>query len=73
MPDLIFLKKFEMFFLVRGRARYKPSLVCSKFKFKLSAGIQLFGLKTTSHGKPVLKNEFLRSGLPSGVIFMPKS
>ena len=39
------------------KSRYKLSLVFrlspvwSKFKFKFSAGIQLFGLKTTSHGK----------------------
>ena len=53
-----FLKnKIQNFFWVRVRARYKPSLVfrlslvCSKFKFRLSAGIQLFGLKTTSHDK----------------------
>ena len=43
----------------RVGARYKPSLVfrlclvCSKFKF--SAGIQFFGLKTTLHGKPDIK------------------
>ena len=46
----------------RVGARYKPSLVfrlclvCSKFKF--SAGIQLFGLKKTSQGKPDLKIYF---------------
>ena len=51
----------------RVGARYKPSLVfrlclvCSKFKF--SAGIQFFGLKTTSQGKPDLKKSFLRSDL----------
>ena len=59
-------KKCANFFLVRVRARYKPSLVfrlnlvCSKFKFKSSASIQLFGLKTTSHVKYDLKNSFLR-------------
>ena len=43
----------------RVGARYKPSLVfrlclvCSKFT--LSAGIQFFAMKTTSHGKPGLK------------------
>ena len=48
------------------RARYKLSLVfrlstfCSHFKFMLSAGIQLFSLKTTPHGKFDLKNEFSR-------------
>ena len=57
-----FLKNnFEIFYFVRVRARYKLRLVfrlstfCSKFKFMLSAGIQLFGLKTTSQGKPDLK------------------
>ena len=55
-------KNFEIFFWVRVRTRYKLSLVfrlslvCSKFKFMLSVGIQLFGLKTTPHGKPDLKN-----------------
>ena len=45
------------------RVRYRPilvfrlSLVCRKLKF--SAGIQLFGMKTTSYGKPHLKNYFL--------------
>ena len=44
------------------RSWYKLSLVfrlspvCSNFKF--SEAIQLFGLTTTSHGKPDLKNEF---------------
>ena len=57
-----FLKKnFEIFDFVRVRARYKLSLVfrlslvLSMVKFKLAAGIQLFGLKTTSHGKSDLK------------------
>ena len=46
------------------RVMYKLSLVfrlspvCSKFKFKFSADNELFGLKTTSHGNPDLKNEF---------------
>ena len=40
---------------------FRLSLVSSKFKF--SAGIQLFGLKTASHGKSDLKNLFLSSGL----------
>ena len=55
-----FLKKnFEIFYLVRVRARYKTSLVfrlslvLSMVKF--SAGIQLFGLKTTLHDKSDLK------------------
>ena len=69
-----FLEKIEIFYFVRVRARYKLSLVfrlsplCSKFKFMLSVGIQLFGLKTTSHGKPDLKNSFLRSDLRCGDI-----
>ena len=57
-----FLKKFfEIFDFVRVRARYKLrlvfrlSLVLSMVKFKLAAGTQLFGLKTTSHGKSDLK------------------
>ena len=62
-----FEKNLQIVFFIRVRARYKLSLVfrfrpvCSKFKFMLSVGIQLFGLKTTSHGKPDLKNSFLRS------------
>ena len=53
--------KYEIFDFVRVRARYKLSLVfrlslvLSMVKFKLAAGIQLFGLKTTSHGKSDLK------------------
>ena len=31
-------------------------------------GIQLFGRKTTSHGKPDLKNSFLRSDLRFGEV-----
>ena len=60
-------KKFAIFFWDRVRDRYKPSLVfrlclvCSKFTF--SVGIQLFGLKTTSVGKPDLKYSFLGSDL----------
>ena len=56
--------------MIRVRTRYKLSLVfrlslvCSKFKF--SAGIQLFGMKTTSYGKPDLKNSFPRSDLRCG-------
>ena len=70
-------KKFEILYLVRVRARYKPilvfslCLVCSKFMF--SVGIQLFGLKSTSYGKSDLKNELLWSGLPCEVVFRPKS
>ena len=73
-----FLKKnLIIFFRVRVRARdklslvFRLSLVCGKFTF--SAGIQLFGLKTTSYGKPDLKNSFLRSDLPCEVVFRPKN
>ena len=72
-------KKFEIFDFVRVRARYKLSLVfrlslvLSKFKFMLSAGIQLFGLKTTSQGKSDLKIHILRSDLPCEVVFRAKS
>ena len=72
-------KNFEIFYLVRVRARYKLRLVfrlspvSSKFKFMLSAGIQLFVLKTTSHGKSDLKNSYLMSDLPWEVVFRPKS
>ena len=45
---------------------FRNSLVCSKFKF--SAGIQLFGMKITSHGKPDLKNSLLRSDLRLGEV-----
>ena len=61
----------------RVGARYKPSLVfrlclvCSKFKF--SAGIQLFALKTTSHGKSDLKKESFKSDLPCEMVFRPDS
>ena len=58
-----FLKKnLKFFFWFRVWARYNSgmvfrlSLVCSKFKFMFSAGIQFFGLKTTSHVKPDPKN-----------------
>ena len=75
-----FLKKnFEIFYFVRVRARYKLSLVfrlspvCSKFKFMLSTGIQPFGLKTTSHGKPDVMNSFLMSDLPCEVVFRLKN
>ena len=73
-----FEKKFKIILLIRVRGRYKSSLVfslspiCNKFKFKLSVGIKLFGLKTTSHGKPNLKNSFLKSDLPCEVVFRPK-
>ena len=72
-------KNIEIFSLVRVWARYKPSLVfrlslvLSMVKFMLPMGIQLFGLKTTLHGKSDLKNSFLRSGLPCEVVFRPKS
>ena len=70
-----FEKKLKFVFFVMVRSRYKLrlvfrlSLVCSNFKFKFFAVIQLFGLKTTSHVKSDLKNEFLRSGLPCEVVF----
>ena len=57
-----FLKKnFEIFDFDRVRAGnklrlvFRLSLVLSMVKFKFSAGIKLFGLKTTSHGKSDLK------------------
>ena len=62
-----FLKKK---FYYRVSARYRPSLVFrlslvwSKFTF--SAGFQLFGLKTTSHGKPDLNIAFPGSDLRCG-------
>ena len=71
-----FGKKFE-FFLVMARPRYRLTLVFRLNlvygKFTFSAGIQLFGLKTTSHGKPNLKNSFLKSDLPCEVVFRPKN
>ena len=57
-------KKFEIFYFVMVWATYKLSLVfrlspvCSKLKQKFFVDIQLFGLKTTSHGKFDLKNEY---------------
>ena len=42
---------------------FRLSLVCSKFKIKISMGIQLFSLKTTSHGKPDLNNSLCRTTL----------
>ena len=75
----ILKKNFEIFFWFRVWARYKSSmvfrlsLVLSMVKFMLPMGIQLFGLKTTSHGKSDLENSFLRSGLPCEVVFRPKS
>ena len=56
-----FGKKFEIFLLVRVRTTsmfFKLSLVCSKYKFKFSVVIQLFGRKTITHGKSDLKNQF---------------
>ena len=54
--------KFAFWFMVRSKNKlslvFRLSPVCSKFKFKFFAGIQLFGLKTTSHGKSDLKNEY---------------
>ena len=55
-------KNWKFFTSVRVRPKYGLSLVfrlspvCSKFKF--SADIQLFGLKTTSHGKSDPKIHF---------------
>ena len=48
--------------MVRSRLSlvFRLSPVWNKFTF--SAGIQLFGLKTTSHGIPDPKNSFLRCG-----------
>ena len=61
VSDLIFWKKFwNLFFLSwsgpgTSSAWFSGSVrllqVCSKFKRKFSAVIQLFGLKITSHGK----------------------
>ena len=64
-------KQCEILFVIL-RTRYglslvfRLSLVSSKFKF--SAVIQLFVLKTTSHGKPGLKNSFLRLDLRHGKV-----
>ena len=72
-------KKFEIFIFGHGQVQvqaqpgFQGQPVDSKFKLKFFAGIQLFGLKTTSHGKPDLKNSFLRSDLPCQGIFRPKS
>ena len=72
-------KIFEIFDFVRIRAKYKLRLffrlspVFSKFKFMLLVDIQLFGLKTTSHGKSDIKYEFLMSDLPCEVVFRLKS
>ena len=68
------MKKIEILYFFRVRARYKLSLVfrlspvCSKFNFILPTGIQLFGLKTTSHGKSDLKTSYLGSDLPYEVV-----
>ena len=52
------------------RPRYRPSLVFRLSlvfsKFKISEGIQLYGLKITSYGKSYPKNSFLRSDLRCG-------
>ena len=72
-------KKFKIVHFVRVWATFKLSLVfrlspvCSKLKQKFFMDIQLFGLKTTSHGKFDLKNEFLRSDIPCAVVFRPKN
>ena len=60
----ILKKKFVIFFGSGPILIFRLGLVCSKLTF--SAGIQLFGLKTTSHGKPGLKNSFLRSDFRCG-------
>ena len=63
---ILWKKKF--FAMVRSRHGlslvFRLSLVCRNFKF--SGGIQLYGMKTTLHGKPDLKNLFLRSDLRCG-------
>ena len=72
-------KKYELFIFGHGQVQvqaqpgFQGQPVCRKFKFKFFVGIQLFGLKTTSHGKSDLKNEFFRSGLPFEVASRPKS
>ena len=74
----ILKEKIENFFGSGSGPGYKSSmvlrlsLVLSMVKFKFSAYIQFFGLKTTSHGKSDLKNELIRSGLPCEVVFRPK-
>ena len=64
-PGIAIVKKLAVIFgkLLKGVAvaatqclRIVSKLVCSKFKF--SVGIELFGMKTTSHGKPDKKNHF---------------
>ena len=75
----IFFKNFEILFFCHGQVQVQaqPGFqlipVCSKFKFKFSVGIQLFGRKNTSHGKSDLKNQFFRSGLPCEVVFSSKN
>ena len=65
-----FLKKMKFAFWFMVRSRYKLNLVfrlspvCTKFKLKFSAGIQIFAVKATSHGKPNLIDSFWRSDLP---------
>ena len=77
-------KNFKIFVLVWFRARYKPSLVfrlspvCSNSKLKFSPGVDL---KSTSHGKPGLKDSFLPAAQPAaglqaafhGVLLQPSS
>ena len=62
-----FEKKNLNFFLGQGQGQVKSSLVfrlCLVLSMvKFSAGNQLFGLKTTSPGKPDAKNSFLTSDL----------
>jgi len=54
-------KKIDIFHFVRVRAKYNLSLVSRLSRIHVHVthartGIQLFGLKTTSHGKSDLKN-----------------
>ena len=75
----ILKEKIENFFGSGSGPGYKSSmvfrlnLVLSMVKFKFSVCIQIFGLKTTSHGKPDLISSFLRSDLPCEVVFRPKN
>ena len=56
MDQVCFFEKIFIFghgqVEVQAQPGFQGQLVCSKFKLKFFAGIQLFGLKTTSHGKP---------------------
>ena len=63
-------KKFEIFFVGQAQGEVKSSLVfrlCLVLSMvKVSAGNQLFGLKTTSPGKSDPKDSFLKSDLRHG-------